>query len=55
MRNNNDTLSYVFNGETVSSSNSAKCLGTTIGNQLSLKTHILIILKVKLLGLSVLL
>ena len=40
MRNNIDTLSYVFNGETVCSSDSAKYLGITIDNQLSFKTHI---------------
>ena len=40
MRNNNDTQSYVLNGETVCSSNSAKYLGITIDNQLSFKTHI---------------
>ena len=40
MHNNNDTLSYVLNGETVCSSNSAKYLGITIDNQLSFKTHI---------------
>ena len=40
MRNNNDTLSYVLNGETVCSSNSAKYLGITIDKQLSFKTHI---------------
>ena len=37
MRNNNDTLSYVLNGETVCSSNSARYLGITIDNQLSFK------------------
>ena len=40
MRNNNDNLSYVLNGETACSSNSAKYLGITIDNQLSFKTHI---------------
>ena len=40
MRNNNDTLSYVLNGETVCSSNSAKYLGITINNQLSFKTYV---------------
>ena len=40
MRNSNDTLSYVLNGETVCSSNSAKYLGITIDNQLSFKSHI---------------
>ena len=54
MSNNNDTLPYVLNGETACSSNSAKCLGITINNHYHLKL-ILIILKVKLLGMSVLL
>ena len=40
MRNNNNNLSYVLNGETACSSNSAKYLGITIDNQLSFKTHI---------------
>ena len=40
MRNNNDTPSYVLNGETVWSSSSAKYLGITIDNRLSFKTHI---------------
>ena len=40
MRNNNDTLSYVLNGETVFSSNPAKYLEITIDNQLSFKTHL---------------
>ena len=40
MRNNNDTLSYVLNGETVCSSNSAKYLGIIINNQLSFKTYV---------------
>ena len=40
MRNNNDVLSYVLNGETVCSSNSVKYLRITIDNQLSFKTHI---------------
>ena len=40
MRNNNDALSYVVNGETVCSSNFTKYLGITIDNQLLFKTHI---------------
>ena len=40
MRNNNDALSYVLNGETVCSSNFAKYLKITIDNQLLFKTHI---------------
>ena len=40
MFNNNDTLSYVLNGETVCFSNSTKYLRITIDNQLSFKTRI---------------
>ena len=40
LRNNNDTLSHVLNGETVCSSNSSKYLIITIDNQLSFETHI---------------
>ena len=39
MRSNTLSYSYVLNGQTICSSNSAKYLGITIDNQLSFKTH----------------